>query len=100
MSSTIRIWPSKAGEPPMTVVGIATAPVSSRAWLSATPSGSLGRLRLSRPRLCVGRPNGYSEACGRTALVGTTKDEHKSAVLEYGAAEPGEAATVMADKLR
>ena len=28
------------------------------------------------------------------------KMSNKSAVLEYGAAEPGEAATVMADKLR
>ena len=38
MSSVTRICPSQAGEPPMPIVGIATASVSSRATLSAVPS--------------------------------------------------------------
>ena len=38
MSSITRICPSQAGEPPIPIVGTATAPVSSRARLSATPS--------------------------------------------------------------
>ena len=38
LSSTARICPSQAGEPPIPIVGTATAPVSSRATLSATSS--------------------------------------------------------------
>src|ERR1700730_12049070 len=42
MSSTTRIWPSQAGEPPIPIVGTATAAVSLRARLSETPSTNSG----------------------------------------------------------
>jgi hypothetical protein len=38
MSSITGICPSQAGQPPIPIVGTATAAVSSRARLSATPS--------------------------------------------------------------
>jgi hypothetical protein len=49
MSSITRICPSQAGEPPIPIVGTATAAVSSRARLSATPSMTSGQ-HVSAPR--------------------------------------------------